>query len=608
MDLLCRQNFIAVDVVSVLGLLLLIFGFAYALVRLRRERRVRHQAEESLRVIENVFEHCFDAVMIVDPNNQVVDVNPAYTRLFGYAREEVIGKAAGMSLTERSRIKVGRMLERTLVSRVDWQTEIQSVRKNGEIQDGMLSVSYVCDEAGEMRYAVAVVVDISELKQHEARLERIAHYDTLTGLPNRLLMTQQLETAMTDDLEAHPIAVCYLDLDDFQNVNDDYGQDIGDQVLIEIARRLRGCADVVGHIGGDEYVLLYRNLGDVDACYALLSDVLASVRAPLAVAGFALKLSTSIGVTFYPQDDSSADRLLRHANQAMHMAKDGGKNRLHLFDAEHARRTRNRRDMLAQLRSALDRHEFVLFYQPKVDMVDGRVVGAEALIRWQHPERGLVPPAEFLPYLEGSDLEIAVGEWVIETALAQIEMWSNSAAICIPISVNISPKHLLKPDFAARLQWAVSRYAALPEHSLELEIVENAALGDINAAIAVLTACKKLGFGFALDDFGTGYSSLSYFQRLPVDVLKIDQSFVRNMHENIADREIVESVIKLAQVFNRTVIAEGVETAEHAALLQRIGCRFMQGYGIARPMRADQLLGWIKTWERERQQRSVLVT
>jgi EAL domain-containing protein (putative c-di-GMP-specific phosphodiesterase class I) len=296
---------------------------------------------------------------------------------------------------------------------------------------------------------------------------------------------------------------------------------------------------------------------------------------------------------------------MRHANQAMHMAKDGGKNRIHLFDAEHARRARNRRDVLAQLRLALDNNEFVLFYQPKVDVVDRRVVGAEALIRWQHPERGLVPPAEFLPYLEGSDLEISVGEWVIETALKQIEIWLNAEAICVPVSVNISPKHLLTPDFAERLQLAVSRYAGLPEHSLELEIVENAALGDINAAIAVLTACKRLGVSFALDDFGTGYSSLSYFQRLPVDVLKIDQSFVRNMHENPADREIVESVIKLAQVFHRAVIAEGVESAEHAALLQKIGCRFMQGYGIARPMPAEQLLNWIKLWESDKMRRSI---
>lgn len=594
---------------------LLALGIGYASMRLRAEHLVRKKAEAKLQWAARAFEQSFNAIMILRGRDVVVEVNPAFTRITGYTRAEVVGMKVRTALTEVSAAELRRKQAQRMLDYGDWELEVQAYRKNGERFDCSMTVSYLrdlTDDAG-VPYALIVFTDVTAIRNHTLQLEHIAHYDALTGLPNRLLLAQHIEQRVAVCEGDNSIAVCYLDLDNFQTINDDYSQEVGDQVLIEVAARLQKKVrpnDIVAHLGGDEFVLMLCALPNADDCYVLLDDVLAAIREPIVVAGFALKLSTSIGVTFYPHDLSSADRLVRHANQAMHQAKEHGKNRIHLFNTDHARDALQRRTMLLRLREALDNNEFVLYYQPKIDLTDGRVIGAEALIRWLHPQQGLMAPGQFLPFLEGSELELDIGEWVIETALRQIETWLLADAVCVPVSVNISAAHLLQPDFSARLQCALARHSDVPEYSLELEIVETAALNDFDAAIATISACKKLGVKFSLDDFGTGYSSLAYFQRLPVDILKIDQSFVRNMHENRADMEIIESVIKLAQVLNRSVIAEGIETDQHAELLRRIGCRFGQGYGIAKPMPSTQLLDWIRLreqplhaeprWQRER--------
>ncbi|MBL8492066.1 MAG: EAL domain-containing protein, partial [Rhodocyclaceae bacterium] len=296
-----------------------------------------------------------------------------------------------------------------------------------------------------------------------------------------------------------------------------------------------------------------------------------------------------------PEDDPDADTLLRHADQAMYRAKEQGKNCYHLYDPEQDRQVKAHRHRLQRLSAALAGGEFVLHYQPKVDLVDRRVFGAEGLVRWRHPEEGLLLPVAFLQDVNGTDLEVALGEWVIDTALAQVAAWQQEG-LDLTVSVNISANHLLRADFADRLRQGLDRHRDVAPDRLELEILETAALNDLERATRTLANCRQLGVRFALDDFGTGYASLAYFRKLPVDVLKIDQSFVRNMLDDPTDLDIVESVVRLAEAFNRPVIAEGVETAEHGALLVLIGCRLAQGWGIARAMPAESMGGWIQSW------------
>jgi EAL domain-containing protein (putative c-di-GMP-specific phosphodiesterase class I) len=344
-------------------------------------------------------------------------------------------------------------------------------------------------------------------------------------------------------------------------------------------------------------VLLLSDISTPEECALILDRVLQATNSPVMLEGQAVTISASIGVSLYPTDNSDADTLMRHADQAMYLAKEAGRNRYVLFDPENDRKAQVHRKFLDVLDKALDNEEFVLHYQPKVNLITGELVGVEALIRWQHPERGLLSPVDFLPFIDGSDLEKPLGEWVIRTALAQAAAWGRQGH-ALSVSVNISAAHLLEPDFYDNLKCLLEQHGQTSATRLELEVLETAALSDMDLAVAVLQSCRELGVKFALDDFGTGYSSLTYLRKLPVDLLKIDQSFVRNMLTNAEDLGIVEGVIRLASAFKRDVIAEGVETLEHGAALLRLGCHLAQGYGIARPMPALQVLPWLDSWQR----------
>ena len=333
-----------------------------------------------------------------------------------------------------------------------------------------------------------------------------------------------------------------------------------------------------------------------DACEPVLDRLLAAAAEPVTVGGHVLRVSASIGVTLYPQDGVDADLLMRHADQAMYLAKQSGRNRWHLFDLAHDTAAKSQRESLEQIREAFDLGQFLLYYQPKVNMRTGRLVGAEALIRWQHPQRGVLPPAAFLPTMEGHPISLEVGDWVIATALSQMATW-RALGLHVPVSVNIGAGQLQQAGFAARLAERLRRVPDIPPGCLELEVLETSALEDIAQVSEVMQACKALGVRFALDDFGTGYSSLTYLKRLPADMIKIDQSFVRDMLEDSEDRAIVEGVVGLARVFRREVIAEGVETRAHGMVLLELGCELAQGYGVARPMPADQLPAWAAQWQ-----------
>jgi predicted signal transduction protein with EAL and GGDEF domain len=354
--------------------------------------------------------------------------------------------------------------------------------------------------------------------------------------------------------------------------------------------------DSLARIGGDEFIAIVVDLENIKDSEPVLERLLKAASDPVTVEDSVIQVSASIGVTLYPQDGVEANQLIRHADQAMYVAKEAGKNRYQLFDTAQDNAIKIHRQSIADIWLALERHEFVLHYQPKVNMYTGEVIGVEALIRWQHPDRGLVPPLEFLPVIEGHVISLELGEWVIVTALAQISQWRIMGEH-LPISVNISAYQLQQNNFATRLEALLAVHPEVNPHCLELEILETSALSDIDQVLDTMNACHELEVRFALDDFGTGYSSLTYLRRLPAYLIKIDQSFVRNMLEDPDDLAIVEGVVGLAKAFQREVIAEGVETIAHGVALRQLGCELAQGYGIARPMPADDIPEWVSSWK-----------
>lgn len=575
------------------GTLIGLFGIA-------RDITERKRSELAQREAAAVFESSYEGIMILDAQQQIVRVNPAFTRITGYNPDEALGHRPLWLAADT--ISADDSPWRVLQAQGFWSGELWSRRKNGERYAQLLSLSVVHNPDGGVQHYVGLFSDISLLKNHQAELDRAAHYDPLTGLPNRRLLGDRLEQAIARAEHAGKLlAVCQFDLDDFRQINERHGHTGGDELLRRIASNLRGALrneDTLAHLGGDGFALLLGDLGSAEECATRLAEVQATIATPVQVAGHRLQATASIGVTLYPEDRGDGDSLLRHADQAMFLAKEAGKNRYHLFDPESDRKAQEQRRQLERLRLALAGDEFVLHYQPKVDLEDGRVIGVEALLRWQDPQRGLLAPGSFLPLIEGvASLEREIGTWVLASALRQLEQWQQ-AGLSLPVSVNLSAEQLMHGDFAADLAALLARHPQVPREHLELEILETAAIVDIERAIAVMQRCAALGVHFALDDFGTGYSSLTYLRRLPVDTLKIDQSFVRDMLEDPDDRAIVDGVIRLAAAFDRQVIAEGVETIAHGQALQQLGCRLAQGYGIARPMPAAQLPAWLAEWRR----------
>jgi diguanylate cyclase (GGDEF)-like protein/PAS domain S-box-containing protein len=555
----------------------------------------RKRVEESLRITSSVFDTSQEAIVITDASNAIIEVNPAFTRITGYSREEAVGKNPSLLSSGRQDRAFYKAMWKTLKEHGSWRGEIWNRRKNGEIYPELLSITVIYDADGNVQRHVGLFSDISQIKQHEAELSRVAHYDALTGIPNRVLLADRMKQAIAQTARDHTMmAICYLDLDGFKPINDAMGHETGDRVLVEIARRIvetiRG-GDSVARLGGDEFVILLLGLERAEECASTLERLLHMVAQPFSAKGGSFTLSASIGVSIYPLDDEDPDTLLRHADQAMYIAKQSGKNRFHIYDPALDQRARDHHEFMQKLRHALELNQFELHYQPKINMSTGKLAGVEALIRWRHPERGLLLPSEFLHAIENTELDIEVGEWGITTALAQIVQWLASG-LDIGVSINISAYHLESHGFVEMLRQKIAQHPGLPPGRLQIEVLETAALEDVATVNGIINACREFGVGFALDDFGTGYSSLTYLSRLPVDVLKIDQSFVRDILEDKGDRAIVQGIIALARAFDRQIVAEGIETREHFRALLKMGCEFGQGYFIAHPMPAEKLASW----------------
>ena len=558
--------------------------------------------EDKLILSSRVFTDTHEGITITDSNKLIVDVNPAFCEITGYSREDVIGKNPRILSSGKQEPEFYIDMWQKIDKHGHWQGEVWNRKKSGEIYAELLTISVLKDDKNNEVNYVGVFTDITSSKRQQEQLSRIAHYDLLTNLPNRVLLADRLSQAMLQcNRHQQSLAVVFLDLDGFKTVNDAHGHDRGDELLIALSVRMKEAlreGDTLARFGGDEFVAVLADLAKIEDCDPVLERLLLAVSEPVTIGDVVLNLSASIGVTFYPQDNVDADQLMRHADQAMYLAKQSGKNHYQLFDTAQDDAVKIQLESLEAIRSALDNHQFVLYYQPKVNMRTGLVIGVEALIRWQHPERGLLSPIEFLPTIENNPMSIEMGEWVIDTALTQISQWQKSG-LTLPIStsVNIAAVQLQQPDFIQKLTTLLAAHPDVDPCYLELEVLETSALEDVQHISTIMNACMALGVKFALDDFGTGYSSLTYLRRLPASLIKIDQTFVRDMLIDVDDLAIVEGVIALAKSFKRDVIAEGVETIEHGTALLQLGCDLAQGYGIARPMPGSDIPTWINNWK-----------
>ena len=560
----------------------------------------RKITEEKLRLSSLVFSETKEGIVITDAKAAIIDINPAFCDITGYSYKEVIGKNPKILSSGKQSPEFYIDMWQTVNEHGHWQGEIWNRKKDGTLYAELLTISSILDEEGNVLHYVGLFSDITKSKQQQETLTLMAHYDLLTQLPNRMLLADRYTQAIAhSNRNKTLLAVCFLDLDNFKPINDNYGHDVGDQLLIKVSERITANIrdeDTVSRQGGDEFALLLGGIESFAHCEQMLERIILALAQPYLIDKQSISISASIGVSLYPMDDADLDTLLRYADQAMYQAKLAGRNRYHQFNAEQDQQAIEKNIKLPEIEEALSNNEFCLYYQPKINMKAGEVFGAEALIRWQHPKKGLILPAEFLPVIEGTELETKIGDSVINQALKQLAFWKEQR-IDIEVSVNISSYHLQSPLFVAKLEDALAMHPNVDSKYLQLEILESSALGDLNTVSSILKTCRDaLGVNIALDDFGTGYSSLTHLRNLMVHTIKIDQSFVRDVLDDPNDYAIIDGMIGLAKSFDREVIAEGVETLENGLMLLIMGCDEAQGYGIARPMPAGEIPDWLDNY------------
>ena len=583
-----------------IGILMLFILPAFYLLAYRPLKRYineRSRMEADLNIIATAFE-THEGILIADANNLTLRVNHAFSKTTGYSSEEVIGKTPSIFSAGLHDEAFYQDMWAQIKLHGTWQGEILDQYKNGEIHPLLVTITGVKDSNNQISHYVIVHTNVSAIGKVKNDLARAGMHDPLTGLPNRLQFSDCLHAALAQDNTAHMLAVVMIDLDFFKPINDTYGHAVGDKVLMEVASQLKLATretDVIARLGGDEFVILLNELTSIEACEETLERLRVALCNPYLLDDLNLNLSASIGATLYPADNTDADGLLRHADEAMYMAKHGGKNRCVLFDASAAAHRNSLQQRLANIRVALENNEFAMQYQPQVDMKTGQIIGMEALIRWHSPTHGLVMPTEFMPLVENSELAIPIGCFVLKTAVKQLSQW-RKMGFNWRIGINVSPRHLEHPQFTDFLELTLMDYPDVPPSMIELEIVESSALEDVDRVIGIMQEIRALGVQFALDDFGTGHASLTYLRRLPVRTLKIDRSFVRDMLDDPSDLIMIEGITSLASTFEHVVLAEGVENLNLGALLVQIGCHHAQGHAIARAMPARDVESWAKTW------------
>jgi len=565
---------------------------------IRRLVEAQRQTESILRQSATVFESAAEGVMITDADAKIIAVNRAFTSITGYAEKEVLGKNASILRSDRHDREFYKSMWSSLLQHGEWKGEISGRRKNGEVFPKWLTISAVRDDGGRLTHYVGMFSDISPLKESEAQLHHLAHHDALTGLPNRLLLNARLEHSLQHARsEGINVAVLFLDLDHFKKVNDSMGHPVGDRLLQLVAERLLVSVreeDTVARLGGDELTIVLESLKDARYAATVAQKILDDLLKPFELEGRDVFVSASIGISIYPRDGRDTTALLKNADAAMYMAKSEGRNGYHFYSKELTARACDSLALEANLYRALEREELFLHFQPQVSLQSGNVVGVEALVRWRHPEIGVISPARFIPLAEENGLIGAIGNWVLRTACAQAKIWQKRGLKPFRIAVNLSGRQLRQTSIVREVRDVLEDTGLDPSY-LELELTESSVMHQAEQAAKTLDALRGLGTTIAIDDFGTGYSSLSYLKRFPVDRLKIDRSFVRDIPQDANDIALAKAIVVLGHSLNLSVVAEGVETQAQRELLTSIGCDEMQGFLYSRPKTADELMSLLNT-------------
>lgn len=558
----------------------------------------RRRAEEQLRLAFEAVRHSGEGILVTDADQHIISANPAFEVVTGYSAMEVAGKTPAFFASARHDEDFFTSMRETLESTGYWQGEVWNRRKNGEIYPEWLGVSVVRDDDDRPKYFVYIFSDMTERNEAQQRIEFLAHHDPLTGLPNRLLLRDRLEQAQAQSHRLNSrVALMFLDLDRFKTINDSLGHPVGDAMLKEVVDRLKSCvreSDTVSRQGGDEFIILLNDVRDSDAVVRVADKIHQRMADPFVLGKHTLITSFSIGIALYPDDGDDFDSLLQKADTAMYHAKAAGRNSHRFFTEQMNLQVVEHLTLETHLRSALENKEFVLHYQPQMDLHDGKIIGAEALIRWNSPENGLVSPTRFIPVAEDSGLIVQIGAWVLHEACRQARAWQDAGLPPFVIAVNLSAVQFRRLDLVNTVINALV-LSDLDSQWLELELTESILIQDAESTLDTVRRLKALGVKLSVDDFGTGYSSLTYLKRFAVDKLKIDQSFVRDLVSDPDDAAIVRAIIQMARSLKLKTIAEGVETEELVNLLRIFHCDEIQGYWLARPMLADDLEAFVRS-------------
>lgn len=578
--------FMALGMTSLLGV---IFSLVYIMKKRRKD-------EKELRLAASVFKTTTEAVMVTDRENRIQTVNKAFTKITGYDLEEVKGENPKILQSGLHDEAFFEDMYNSLNSREFWEGEIWNKRKSGEAFPERMRISVLRDKKGFKEGYVSVFTDITKRKEAEAFIERQANYDDLTNLANRNLFMDHLSGALyRAERDQNRVAVLCLDLDRFKHVNDTLGHAKGDQLLKEVASRLLSLtrkSDTCARLGGDEFAVLLPDVHDIRNVEEVVTKILTTIAQPYHMDAQRAFASASIGITIYPEDGTNAHQLLSNAESAMYRAKDKGRNAFQYFTAEMDFEAQARRELETALHLALESSQFILNYQPIVSLETGKVTNCEALIRWNHPQKGLIPPSEFIPLAEEVGLILPIGEWVLREACREAAIWHKTVEHPPALSVNFSIRQFQRVNVPT-LVAEVLEENDLPPHALTIEITENLLIEDDKTTLEQLRLLNEMGIGLSIDDFGTGYSSLSYLKKFPITVLKIDRTFIKDIHENPDDAALVNAIISMAKSLNLKTVAEGVEEQEQLDMLKEKACEYVQGYYYSKPLASADFNGFL---------------